>query len=289
MIRAWALAGVLTATPAVAFAAPEPIALPLQGRWEINYDTDACHLDARFGSGNNEVIARLTRFQPGAAFDLTLVGRPMSYSHPFVSVKLGFGAGSPPQTVAGNSGSLGGKPMIVLLGARLGGAAPIGAAQPLTPAQEAAIDRLDIEIVAAKKRPVRLGLGPMNVPMAAMRSCVADLERSWGYDPGMRTRLRQGPSPVGNPNTWVRDADYPSGANFVGNNGLVTFRLDVKADGAIGGCRVLFRTDPDRFADTTCRLLSERARFNAALDAAGTPVPWYYINRVRWVVPLGAD
>ena len=66
--------------------------------------------------------------------------------------------------------------------------------------------------------------------------------------------------------------------------GIVRFRLDVDPTGAPAGCRVLYRTNPDDFADLSCRLLMKRARFNPALDAAGKPVKSYYINNIRWVM-----
>ena len=50
------------------------------------------------------------------------------------------------------------------------------------------------------------------------------------------------------------------------------------------GCRVLYRTNPDEFADLTCALISKRARFAPALDAKGTPVKSFYISNVRWVM-----
>ena len=49
------------------------------------------------------------------------------------------------------------------------------------------------------------------------------------------------------------------------------------------GCRVLFRTNPDEFADRSCKALLQRAKFNPARDAQGKPVKSFYINTIRWM------
>lgn len=279
---------VLACAGSPAWSGPTPTPLAQQGKWEVNYDTDACHLDARFGSGNDEIVVRLTRFAPGDSFDLTMVGRRMGNSYPSVYVKLDFGLGEKPRHISGISGTLGGKPMVILRGIRFAppatGAA-LAAIGELSTKQEAAISQVDVQLAA--KPPLRLMLGPMNRPMAALRTCIDDLIVTWGYDPVVRTTLQRGPTPSDSPGSWIKTSDYPAGANFVGNNGLVTFRLDIAADGAVAGCHILYRTDPDKFADTTCRIIAQRARFSPALDAAGNGIKWFYVNSVRWVVPQG--
>ncbi len=65
-------------------------------------------------------------------------------------------------------------------------------------------------------------------------------------------------------------------------NGYVRFRLDVDETGNVAGCRVLYRTNPDEFADLSCKLISKRAKFAPALDAKGKPVKSYYISQIRW-------
>ena len=65
---------------------------------------------------------------------------------------------------------------------------------------------------------------------------------------------------------------------------MVRFRLDVDPSGKPSGCRVLYRTNPDEFADLSCQLLLKRARFAPALDIANKPVKTFYINEVRWLM-----
>ena len=123
--------------------------------------------------------------------------------------------------------------------------------------------------------------------MQAMRACPDDLLRHWGFDPAVQGALSRRVQPMGNPGNWLRSGDYPAGALWNGHNGLVRFRLDVEADGSVSNCRILFRTNPDSFADLSCKLLRERARFSPGLDKAGQPVKSYYLGRVRWEAGSG--
>jgi len=83
----------------------------------------------------------------------------------------------------------------------------------------------------------------------------------------------------------LNDSDYPDKSIMDGHNGLVQFRLDIDAAGAVAGCYVLHRTNPDDFADLTCRLIRQRAKFSPALDRDGKPVKSFFISKVRFVIP----
>ena len=118
--------------------------------------------------------------------------------------------------------------------------------------------------------------------MKAMRSCTDDLLRHWGYDPAVQAALTHPASPIGDQGNWLRTADFPTNSVWKGESGLVRIRLDIEPDGSVSNCRVLYRTNPDSFADLTCKLMKERARFTPALDAAGRPVKSLYLTQIRW-------
>ena len=276
----------LVAAPAPAIAAPKaPETLTRTGNWVVNYDRDACHLLAEFGTGDDLLVMRLTRYQPGDAFDLNLYGRRLVTSAPRTMATLDFGPGAKPietEAVNGRSGKL---PLVMLGRARLDGwrsTGPDDDPPPLPPAQEAAVSGVTVKI--DRKKPFRLEFGSLAKPMAQLRTCQADLVKSWGYDPVVQAGLSRPVRRAGPAVPWLRDTDYPMGAIAMGHNGIVQFRLDVEADGRISGCHVLARTSPDVFADTTCRAVMRRAKLDPALDAQGRPVRSFFVQKVTWQV-----
>jgi hypothetical protein len=279
-------AGLLLVPIPAAAAEKPPILLARQGSWEINYDEDSCHLLARFGTGKQETIVKLTRFAPGTAFDLTLIG-PLFESPSFeVSTKIGFTPGFPAVRRDGASGSSRGAgkkvPLVIFSGMRLDGwAYKDGLEAPaISEDQETAVTAMDLSL---RGKTYRLGTGSLGKPMQAMRTCLSDLIRHWGYNVAVQSALNRAPQPINNPADWLRSDDYPLASIVHGHNGLVQFRLDVDAAGSVGGCHVLYRTNPDTFADLTCKLLSRRAKFAPALDAQGAPVRSFYVGKVRWL------
>ena len=264
-----------------------PISLPKTSKWEMKYNPDSCQLLATFGSGKQRVIFALTREQPGDRFDLQLIGQPLKFDQIKMPVELSFGIDGKPGMHRGIAFTLdGGKlPGVRLSLQRIDGvtSGPDPKAIPaVTRVSEAAVTEVAFRRVGGKR--YRLETDSMGPPLAAMRTCTDDLIKTWGYDPAVEAGLRSGPKPKTSPSTWLRSADYPNNSWHNGHNGLVRFRLDVDPSGMPSDCRVLYRTNPDEFADLTCQLLLKRARFAPALDSANKPVKTFYINEVRWLM-----
>lgn len=276
---------VLCVLPAPALAAPKtPLILAKNGKWEINYDKYACHLFASFGSGKEEATIRLTRYQPGDTQTVNLYGQLFRAVQPFVSVEVTF----PPHRPAKRDAAAGtirkNIPLLILGKVRLDGAVPTkdGTMPAISPEQEAKVSSISLKVPG--RRPVVLETGSFGAPMQAMRQCTDDLIQSWGYKPTDLATLQRGPEPLTSPETWLRSEDYPMGPLYSGENGIVQFRLEVDPAGSVSKCHVLYRTDPDGFADLTCKQITKRAKFKPALDQAGVPTTWFYINRALWKV-----
>ncbi len=165
---------------------PPPISLARDGPWVANYDDDSCQLLAKFGKDKASIIARFTRFQPSDGFDLALTGESLERPGPTSKVKLAFGPGQPEREAFAIVGTVSDKPLLIFNGQRLDGwERPFGRkdepAPKVAPAQEAAVSALTVRL--GGKRNYRLELGPMDKPMAAMRTCMDNLLTHWGYDP----------------------------------------------------------------------------------------------------------
>jgi TonB family protein len=282
-------AGLLfSSNPAQAKDSP-PIALKRVSNWEVNYEPDACHLTAKFGSGPQELIARFTRYQTGESFDLSLFGNPVKVAGANAEVEVGFGLADKPAEALVVLGSSGERPMMLFNSLRLDNyrwpknAKEFTPGPAISPEQEARVSAVTLRINA--RRIYRLETGAMAKPMAAMRACLANLIKYWGFDEVAHQNLTRGATPSNYPGRWLTSDDYPSSAMEKGAQGLVQFRLDVSETGSVTGCRVLYKTSPDDFADTTCRAITRRAKLLPALDAAGKPIRSFYINKVRWALP----
>ncbi|MEQ1498447.1 MAG: energy transducer TonB [Novosphingobium sp.] len=266
-----------------------PISLPKTTKWEMNYDIDACHLFARFGNGVDSALLSLTRTAPGDYVQMTIFSKVLKFDGIAMPVQVAFGGQAIPFSRTGVAITAGDDkvPGVIIEGLRLDGWEPPKStrepvqAPGLTSAAEAAANSITIKRKGGKA--YRLETGSMAAPMAAMRTCTDDLLVQWGFDPKVQATLSRQAQPASNPGTWFRSGDFPEKALHRGQNGIVRFRLDVAPSGAVTGCRILFRTNPDEFADLSCKLLMVRAQMKPALDAAGQPVKSYYISRINWV------
>lgn len=271
--------------PAVAVAkdaAPE--VLKRTGNWEVNYDRDACHLLAHFGDAKDPVIMRMTSYEPGDWFTLGLYGRRLASTETSSKLRVDFGLTAKPienHTINGTTGPY----KATWATMRLDDwerASPDEMPPRITAEQAAKVTGATIRF--ERRKPFRLEFGPMTKPLDQLRLCQTNLVKSWGYDPEVQTALRRPARPAGSPGDWLSYRDYPMDALRMGQGGIVQLRLDVNEEGKVGDCYVLDRTNPDAFADLTCRLVKRRAKLEPALDAQGKPVGSFFVQRFAWRV-----
>jgi|GEM_PF-1157918 len=81
------------------------------------------------------------------------------------------------------------------------------------------------------------------------------------------------------------DDDYPSEAVREREQGTVGFRLEVGADGQVADCTITSSSGHATLDSTTCRLLTERARFTPARDPQGRPTTDSVVGRITWRLP----
>jgi protein TonB len=93
------------------------------------------------------------------------------------------------------------------------------------------------------------------------------------------------PSPANSPSRWATTEDYPSVSLRRDEHGTTKFRVKVGSDGLVKACEIVKSSGHKRLDDATCRLVTDRARFEPARDEFGDRVAGSYINSVRWVLP----
>lgn len=85
--------------------------------------------------------------------------------------------------------------------------------------------------------------------------------------------------------TLLSSDDYPLEALRKGEQGTVSLRLQVGANGRVAGCTITRSSGSAILDSTTCRLLTARARFTPARDARGRPVADSLSSRIVWRIP----
>lgn len=288
-----AILALVAAVAAPAAAAKEPLRLAPSSKWHVNYAPDSCRLARSFGSGDQEVLLILDRFQPGPRVHMTLVGQPLKARSGTRRITLRFGPDDAPFDKQVSPATVdGGKAALVLSGGLfITGYDPAWAdanrdddgTRPLPvvdPALYDAIEHLELRIPA--KQPVILETGSMLAAESALAACTDDLLRGWGIDVAAHRTLSRRAVPVGSPGRWMNSSDYPDEMWIRSYQGLVFFRLVVDADGKAVSCHIQQSTRPKAFEDAVCKGILRRASFTPALDAAGKPVTSYYLNSVRF-------
>ena len=95
----------------------------------------------------------------------------------------------------------------------------------------------------------------------------------------------KGAVPKGRPADWATDNDYPTSAMREGKQGTTGFRVSVGPDGRVADCSVTRSSGSSELDDTTCKLITRRARFTPAIDGDGKPTTGSFSSSVRWQIP----
>lgn len=303
LILAITIASILS--PSSAFARePEIVSLAPAGKWISDWDNERCQLSRAFGSGDNQIVVYFARYEPGDWLELRAFGQPLRHAATVSEYLVDFGPEPNIRYVRAMNAMAVKTPVAFFGNLTLAdpspGAGPETARTAMAPAAEAVIATLTLGYIGdvdgtgpprkldkvpwrKPTRLYRLELGSMGPPMKAVRDCTDALIRSWGYDPAVGSRLSAYPAAVDTSQLWLTAYDYPDDELNKGGQGIVRYRLDVDAAGAVTGCHVQSRTTGN-FPERTCDLLKKRARLTPARDETGAPVRWYFVGTVSYVM-----
>ncbi len=95
----------------------------------------------------------------------------------------------------------------------------------------------------------------------------------------------QPPRPSNGPLGWVTNNDYPQRALQRGWEGDLTYALEIGTDGRVDDCRIVNSSGRSVLDETACRMISQRARFDPAIDSSGEAIAGIYRGAVSWMIP----
>lgn len=93
------------------------------------------------------------------------------------------------------------------------------------------------------------------------------------------------PPPRANLTSYFSDDDYPAEALRNDEQGVVAFSLTISLEGRVSRCTITGSSGSASLDETTCRILTERARYAPARDAAGHPTEGADHGRIAWRLP----
>ncbi|WOE75737.1 TonB family protein [Alterisphingorhabdus coralli] len=269
-----------------AVAKKEPLVLKPSGKWILSYDEDGCRMLRQFGEGDEKTIFSMSRYAPSLSFSMLVAGKPVRTRRDQKSSNIRFEPTGSLLQVPFFSGDLGELPAMVFSGSGNGLYTTEDSESIPDVAIRASQNGISaLSIGSPLRRDVRLDLGLMEKPFAAMEQCTDDLVTSWGLNPETQKSLREKVTPLVERSKWIRPSDYPSDMLQAGQPALVTARIMIDREGQITGCHIQRTTRPKEFDKAVCGSIIRRAKFSPAINADGETTASYYIINIRFQIP----
>jgi hypothetical protein len=292
-----ALAAIVLAVIATPAGAREPLRLEPSSKWNIDYGNERCSLMREFGTADAAVHLQIDSFGSWNQFRVLLSGPAVPHLGGPTGManvsRTGDPRPSPVRTLQGTSGKVNAVSFDLAFVPYISPAAyrhmtdyekedwETRMSRP-QPDYDATVDSLSIQ--PGRGTNLVLNVGNMAAPLAAMRTCIDDMYKSWGMDPVQQRGLSKWAHPTKGTVRKVQ-ADYPLGALMTGTSAYVPVRLTIDADGTTSACVVQAENVDKAFRAAACEHL--RSEFKPALDADGKPVASIYHTSVIYVMGAG--
>lgn len=287
------LALVAWATPAS--AADEPVlVLEPTTDWVLDYAEERCSFYRTYGEGDNALTLRIDSFGSATDYRVLVMGPAVpDFDIPTSDMTVSFTPDTQARETQGLNGKAGEQPAVSFsasflpyedpeIFARMSRAKQTARmAEPKHPEPEFERQIRTMEMRFANGRSLRLNLGPMARPLAAMRDCLDNLQTSWGLDPVVVRGLTRLAAPKLSTVRRVQ-RDYPTSMLRSGSNAYVPVRVMVDAQGEVTACVIQVEQIPEAFKEAVCSNLSRG--YEPALDSEGKPVASVFRTSVFYLI-----
>ena len=277
-----------------AAAAPQPLEIEPSSPWTLKYNPERCNLMREFGSGSSKVHLEIISFGSWTGFEVLLTGPAIHKTESIsgtVKVRL---AGDPEESKAATFQGTAGQYGAMLFGLRFVPFQDRAAFDKLSdedqalhetelwtpaPDYDATVDSISVH--QSRGGVLELKTGNMAKPLAALRTCVDALNKSWGADPSVQKTLSRSAKPK---EATVMDvqANFPEKMADNGINGYVPVRVAMDAAGNASNCTIQLENVQADFAQAACKNLT--GKFDHALDKQGHPVQSIYETNVIYQI-----
>ena len=278
----------LIACPAMSQGRP---GLAPSGAWTLDYDDDSCALRRMFGAGENRAYVEFRRFGPDFWLQAVVASERMTARNP-ARFRYRFGDEAEWRDANGINITLDNGFSGVIFNPQLAynpeGIEDLQAYY----AYLRSIDRKAVESEAgagidtitlrgAYRRELRLQLGKLDAPIAALNECVDELMTHWDIDIEAHKTLTRAAIPI----------DFTDSSSMLGYPpkmlqrsmpGLVHIRLAIGETGRITGCHIQMPLSDPEFEASSCADIQHAFEFEPALDKDGKPIASYWLTRVRF-------
>ena len=297
LLAATCLAG---ANAASAKDDPGLVLLEPSSSWNLDMGEHKCRIARLFGEGENKTIFMIDQWDPSKSAQWTVAGPALEKYRNGRDTSFEFSGG-------GDSGEF------ELLGSFFGefgnaiqsssGFVPDESdddgedEEPDYLANPRSLPALDakgaagIEWLTVTQRgrtPVRLKLGSLEAPLAAMNVCMEDLVEFWGFDVEEQRKVASPPEVTNMPKVVREVAErYPESALRRGAQADFHIRMTIDTQGQIENCVLLNQTAADNFelGGHPCTAFERYAKIEPARDKEGQPVRTYLANRIVYRIP----
>ena len=145
-----------------------------------------------------------------------------------------------------------------------------------------AVDRIEIREGGER---IILDTGNMRAPMSVLNTCAEHLVAESGIDVEAHKTLSRRVAPTDFDEMEAEiSRGYPETAKREKKHARVQVRIDVDDKGQATGCHAVPTFSHPEFDDSVCRLMTEKVSYDPALDAAGNPIPSYFMQTIRYGV-----
>lgn len=300
-IAGLAVSSLAVATPA---SANDDLELWPTSQWAVEEFDDKCRLARSFGAGEDRTMLWVEKGSIGAAFNMTLIGRP--FRHPFGSkISVQFAPEPEYHRAYLTTKSSQGRPVVSLFGVLFSPTSAEIESDEVSADTEAsetvdydesayastgqigraeyaerfgAINRL--RLGGALMEAVTLRTGPLEKPFASLGECTQRLDARINRN----TEEAATPTEPVDLERWagIIQQNYPLQMLREEEEGRIGVRLTVGTDGRVSYCEVLSVVGPTSFNDTVCLLMLQHATFEPARAEDGEPLVSRYQTRVTF-------
>jgi len=131
---------------------------------------------------------------------------------------------------------------------------------------------------------IAFALPEHSAALKALDDCATTLGIKWGYPVEEQRRIAKPPRREKGLRGLFTAADYPPAALKDGRMGRAHVRLRVADTGAVTECSVLRSSGSAELDAATCKVLSERAKFEPAQDVDGKATRGIVVTAVHWML-----